>query len=221
MFLKVGHRGAKAYELENTLDSFKKAIELGANAVEMDVRKSQDGKLVIIHDDNLKRVFGKDAVVSQTSLRELKQLTENKIPTLQEALRLIDKSVKKILIELKEVGYEKEVLDVIKKEELRDRAIIVSFHEQALSNARALDKEINTGLIYVRHKRPIDTALKLKAQYLVPLYKFVHAKDVEIIHKKNLKIIVWTINTEQEAKDYMAKGVDGIASDKPDILQGL
>lgn len=221
MFLKVGHRGAKAYEIENTLDSFKKAIELGANAVEMDVQKSRDGKLVIIHDDNLKRVFGKDAVVGQSALKELKQLTENKIPTLQEALEFIDDRVEKILVELKKVGYEKEVLDTVKKEKLRDRVIIVSFHEQALSNIRLLDKEIEMGLIYARHKKPIDTALKLNAQYLVPLYRFVHTKDVENSHKKNLKIIVWTINTEQEAKEYLAKGVDGIASDKPDIFQRL
>jgi len=60
MFLKVGHRGARAYEIENTLESFKKALELGANAVELDVRQSMDGKLLLSHDDNLKRVFGSD-----------------------------------------------------------------------------------------------------------------------------------------------------------------
>ncbi len=221
MFLKVGHRGARAYEIENTLDSFKKAIELGANAIEMDVRISRDRELVIIHDDNLKRVFGKDVFVNQKTLKELKQLTENKLLTLREALRFIDHGVEKILIELKETGYEKEVINAIKKEKLRERVIIVSFHEQAILNVRALDKEIETGLIYARHKNPIDTAINLKAQYLVPLYRFIHSKNIENAHKKNLKLIVWTINTEHEAKEYKAKGVDGIATDKPDILQGL
>ncbi|MEW6162773.1 MAG: glycerophosphodiester phosphodiesterase family protein, partial [Nitrospirota bacterium] len=73
MFLKVGHRGARAYQIENTLESFKKAIELGVGAVELDVRKSKDGRLVIIHDDNLKKVFGKDILVNQATLKELKQ----------------------------------------------------------------------------------------------------------------------------------------------------
>jgi len=221
MFLKVGHRGARAYEIENTLNSFKRAIELGANAIEMDVRKSQDSKLIIIHDNNLKRVFGKDVLVNQKTLKELKQLTENKIPTLHEALKFINQSVEKILVELKEIGYEKEVLNAVKKEKLRESVIIVSFHEQALSKIRAFDKEIETGLIYAKHRNPIDTALIFKAKYLVPLYRFVHTKNVENAHNKNLKMIVWTINTEQEAKEYKAKGVDGIASDKPDILQGL
>ncbi|OHE57390.1 MAG: hypothetical protein A2Z47_05920 [Thermodesulfovibrio sp. RBG_19FT_COMBO_42_12] len=218
MFLKVGHRGAGAYEIENTLESFQKAIELGVNAVELDVRKSMDGKLIIIHDDNLKRVFSKDIPVNQATLKELKQLTENRIPTLEEALKAIDKKVGKILMELKETGYEKKVLEIVKREKLKDRVIIISFHEQALSNMRKLDEKIETGLIYSKYKNPIDAALKLNAQYLVPLYRFTHTRDIEKAHKNNLKVIVWTINTKQEVKEYITKGVDGIASDKPDIF---
>lgn len=218
MFLKVGHRGARAYEIENTLESFKRAIESGVNAIEFDARKSKDGKLIVIHDDNLKRVFGKDIPVNQATLKELRQLTEDKIPTIEEALKFIDKKVEKVLVELKEIGYEKKVLEVIRKEKLKDRVIIVSFHEEALANVRKLDKEIETGLIYTKHKKPIDAALKLNVQYLIPLYRFVHTKNIEDAHKNNLKVIVWTINTKQEAKEYIAKGVDGIASDKPDIF---
>ena len=218
MFLKVGHRGARAYETENTLESFKKAIELGANAIELDVRKTKDGKLVISHDDNLKKVYGKDVRINEASLKELKQLTENKIATLQEALEFIDNKVDKIFVELKEVGYEKKVLDVVKKEKLQDMVIVVSFHEQALLNVRKLDKTIESGLIYAKHKNPIDAALKVNAQYLVPLYRFTHTKNIEDAHKNILKVIVWTINTKQEVKEYIAKGVNGIASDKPDIF---
>jgi glycerophosphoryl diester phosphodiesterase len=218
MFLKVGHRGARAYEIENTLESFQRAIELGVNAIELDVRKSKDEKLVIIHDDNLKKVFGKDIPVNQATLKELKQFTDNKIPTIDEALQFIDKKVDKILVELKGSGYEKKVLDVIKKEKLKDRVVIISFHEQAILNVRKLDNEIETGLIYSKYKNPVDAASKLNAQYLVPLYRFTHTRDVEKAHKNNLKVIVWTINTKQEVKDYIVKGVDGIASDKPDIF---
>jgi len=218
MFLKVGHRGAKTYEIENTLESYKKAIELGANAIELDVRKSNDGKLIVIHDDNLKRVFGKDISVNETTLIELRQLTGDKIPTLEEALQFIDKKVERILVELKEVGYENKVLEIIKKENLNERVIIVSFHEPALLNVREVDGKIETGLIYAKHKNPIDAALKLKAQYLISLYKLTHTKNIEDAHKNNLKVIVWTINTKHEAKQYRDKGADGIASDNPDIL---
>jgi glycerophosphoryl diester phosphodiesterase len=63
--------------------------------------------------------------------------------------------------------------------------------------------------------------LKLDARYLIPLYRFTHAKNVEDAHRNVLKVIVWTINTVEEAKEYKAKGVDGIATDKPDILKAL
>jgi len=221
MFLRVGHRGARAYEIENTLDSFRKAMELGANAVELDVRQSKDGKLIISHDDSLKKVFGKDVPVNEATLEELKQATGSKILTLEEALRFLDRKVEKILVELKEAGYEKKVLDAIRKEQLEDRVIIVSFLEEALAHVRNLDRKIETGLIYAKFRNPLDAALKLNAHYLVPLYRFVHARDVEKAHKNNLKVIVWTINTKEEAREYIAKGVDGIASDKPDIFRGI
>ncbi len=219
IFLKVGHRGARAYETENTLESFKKAIALGVNAIELDVRKSKDGKLVIIHDDNLKKVFGRDVRVDEATLKELKELTEDKIPALEEALHFIGKKVEKILVELKEAGYEKKALEVIRKEELNNRVILISFHEQALLNIRKLDSEIETGMIYTRYKNPIDAAVKLNAQYLVSLYRFTHTKNIEEAHRNNLKVIVWTINTKEEAEKYIEKGVDGIASDKPDIFK--
>jgi glycerophosphoryl diester phosphodiesterase len=218
LFLKVGHRGAKAYETENTIESFRKAIELGANAIEFDVQQTVDHKLVIIHDDNLKRVFGQDIPIKGSLLRNLKALTGDKIPTFREALEFIDNKVDKIIVELKKEGYEKKVLRQIKKAGLRDRIIIVSFNESSLSEMRRLDKHIETGLIYARHKKPIASAIKLNSQYLLPLYRFTHTKNVERAHKNNLKVVVWTINSKDKANKYRAKGVDGIASDKPDIL---
>jgi glycerophosphoryl diester phosphodiesterase len=221
MFLKIGHRGAKAYEIENTFDSFKKAIELGANAIELDVRTSKDAGLIISHDENLKKVYGKDVRIGEATLKELKQLTENRIISLEEALRFVDGKVEKILVELKVKGYEKKALDMIKKEKLKDKVIVASFHEEVLGVVRNLDGEIETGLIYARFKKPIETALKLNAQYLIPLYRFVHRKDVQKAHKSNLKVIVWTINKREEAMMYVAKDVDGIATDKPDIFKGM
>jgi glycerophosphoryl diester phosphodiesterase len=218
MFLRVGHRGARADETENTLESFEKAIALGVNAVELDVRRSKDGQLIVSHDDTLKRVFGIDLPVHESTLEELQQATGNRLPSLQEALRFIDGKAEKILVELKEAGYEKKVLDLLRTEKLGDRVIIVSFHSDALANVRKLDKKIETGLVYAKFRNPVEAALELHAQYLLPLYRFVHTKDVEKAHRSNLKMIVWTINTKEEIKKYMAKGVDGIATDRPDIF---
>ncbi|MDH4221734.1 MAG: glycerophosphodiester phosphodiesterase family protein [Candidatus Bathyarchaeota archaeon] len=219
--LKVGHRGAKAYEPENTLRSFSKAIEFGVDAVELDVRRTKDDKIVVIHDANVDKTTNGEGLVNELTLEEIKQfVTEKgeKIPTLEEALDFLDKKVK-ILVELKETGFEKKVLSLIHEKGLEKNVVIVSFIEEALRKVRELDNEVKTGLIYVRHKDPIKAALELKASYLLSFYRFTHTSNVQKAHEKGLKVIVWTINKQEEVSDYVKKGVDGIASDRPDILK--
>jgi glycerophosphoryl diester phosphodiesterase len=218
--LRIGHRGARAYEPENTIRSFRKALEIGVDAVELDVRKTKDNKLVVIHDADVKRTTDGKGLVSELTLTEIKAFSTEKgekIPTLEEVLDFLDKKVK-ILIELKEVGVERQVLTAIGERGVKKNVIIVSFIEEALQKVRELDKDVETGLIYARHKNPLKTALELKANYLLPLYRFTHTANVQKAHENGLKVIVWTINKPEEIAEYAKKGVDGIASDKPDIL---
>jgi glycerophosphoryl diester phosphodiesterase len=218
--LHIGHRGARAYEPENTLRSFKKALEIGVNAVELDVRKTKDNQLVVIHDADVKRTTDGKGLVSELTLKEIKEFSAEqgeKIPTLKEALDFLDKKVK-ILIELKEAGVEEKVLVSVRENGLQKNVIIASFIEEALRKVRELNKEVETGLIYVKHKNPIKAALDLKADYLLPLYRFTHTANVQKAHENGLKVIVWTVNKPEEVAEYAKKGVDGIASDKPDIL---
>lgn len=220
MFLKVGHRGAKAYEPENTLKSFERAIRLGVDAVEFDVRQTKDKKLVVFHDKKVDKLTEGKGYIKDLTLKEIKELRigGEEILTLEEALDFLDKKVKKILVELKEAGFEKRVLEEIEGRGLEDRVILVSFSEDILKSVRELNKKIETGLIYVSHKNPIKAALSLGANYLVAFYRFVHTRDIEKAHDNDLKMIVWTINKKEKVKEYKKKGVDGIASDFPDIL---
>ncbi|TRO51817.1 glycerophosphodiester phosphodiesterase [Candidatus Bathyarchaeota archaeon] len=218
--LRIGHRGARAYEPENTLRSFKKAMEIGVDAIELDVRKTKDNQLVVIHDADVKRTTDGEGLVSEFTLKEIKELSAEKgekIPTLKEALNFLDSKVK-IVIELKEAGIEEKVLFAVNEMGLQKNVVIVSFIEEALRKVRDLNNEVETGLIYVKHKDPIRAALELKASYLLPLYRFTHTANVVKAHDNGLKVIVWTINNPEEISEYSKKGVDGIASDKPDIL---
>jgi len=154
-------------------------------------------------------------------LKEIKQLVTEKgekIPTLEEALDFLDKKVK-ILIELKETNFENRVIQLIEDKGLENNVIIVSFLEEALMKVRELKSDVKTGLIYARHKNPIKAALELRANYLLPLYRFTHTANIQKAHENGLKVIVWTINKPEEVSEYVKKGVDGIASDKPDILK--
>jgi glycerophosphoryl diester phosphodiesterase len=221
--LKIGHRGARAYEPENTIRSFKKALELGVDAIEFDIRKTRDSHLVVIHDADVKRTTNGKGLVADLTLNEIKHLStegNEKIPTFEEALDFIDGKAR-ILVELKEHDLEEQTVKVVHEKKLAERAVIISFLEGVLQRVRELDKDIQTGLIYAKHPHPEITALDLKVNYLISLYRFTHTANVEKAHKSGLKIIVWTINTREEAEEYKKEGVDGIASDKPDVLSGL
>ncbi|MGD0995707.1 MAG: glycerophosphodiester phosphodiesterase family protein [Candidatus Bathyarchaeia archaeon] len=218
--LRIGHRGARAYAPENTLTSFKKALEIGVDAVELDVRKTKDNQIVVIHDADVKRTTNGEGLVSELTLKEIKSFSAEKgekIPTLEETLDFLDKKVK-VVIELKETGIEEQVLSIVHMKSLEKNVVIVSFLEDALKKVRELDKDIETGLIYAKHKNPIKAALELKANYLLSFYRFTHTANVEKAHQNGLKMIVWTINKPEEVEEYAKKGVDGISSDKPDIL---
>ena len=221
--LRIGHRGARAYAPENTLKSFKKAIEIGVDAVELDVRKTNDNQLVVIHDADVKRTTNCEGLVGDLTLKEIKSLSTEggeKIPTLEEALDFLDKKVK-VFVELKEAGVEEQVLAIVHNKGLEKNVVIVSFLEEALRKVRELDKDVETGLIYAKHKNPLKAALDLKANYLLALYKFMHSANVQKAHQSGLKVVVWTINNPSEVEEYAKKGVDGIASDKPDILTNV
>jgi glycerophosphoryl diester phosphodiesterase len=221
--LRIGHRGARAYAPENTLKSFKKALEIGVDAVELDVRKTKDNQIVVIHDEDVKRTTNGEGLVSELTLKEIKDLDAGdgeKIPTLDEVLDFLGKKVK-IFVELKETGIEEQVLSIMHKKGLEKNVVIVSFLEDALKKVRELDKDIDTGLIYTKHKNPLKASIDLKANYLLALYRFTHTANVEKAHECGLKVRVWTINNPQEAEEYAKKGVDGIASDNSDILTDI
>jgi glycerophosphoryl diester phosphodiesterase len=218
--LKVGHRGARAYEPENTISSFRRALELGVDAVELDVRKTLDNELVVIHNANVNKTTNGSGMVNELTLEEIKGLVIEKnehVPTLEEVLDAVANRVK-VLVELKETGTEEQVVILIRRKGLVENVTIISFHEDILRKVRQLSDELATGLIYVRHKNPIQAALDLNAEYLLPLYRFTHSANVKTAHEAGLKVIVWTINNKEEVEEYKKKGVDGIASDKPDIL---
>jgi glycerophosphoryl diester phosphodiesterase len=220
--LRIGHRGARAYAPENTIKSFEKAIEIGVDAVELDIRKTSDNELVVIHDADIKRTTNGKGLVSELTLKEIKSFSADgeKIPTLDETLNFLDKKVK-VFIELKETGVEEQVLSIVRSKGLEKNVVIVSFLEDALKKVRELDSDIETGLIYAKHRNPVKAALDLKANYLLALYRFTHSANVQKAHENGLKMVVWTINNPDEVNEYFNKGVDGIASDKPDILMGL
>jgi len=226
MFLKIGHRGAMGYEPENTIASFRRALELKVDAVELDVYCCKTGELVVIHDDKVGRTTdGKGYVVEKTfaELRSLDAGKGEKIPTLEEVLDSVDKKAV-VNIELKGPNTAKPVSGVIgkyirEKGWLADLFWVSSFNHYELRIFKELFTEIKIGALITGI--PLDCAefgKKLTVQSVNLCIKFITKDFVDDAHQKGMKVFVWTVNDPDDIKKMRALEVDGIFSNFPDRL---
>src|SRR3989338_2222137 len=230
--IKIGHRGAAGYEPENTLSSFQKAIELGTDMVELDVRLCKSGELVVIHDDKVDRTTNGRGFVRDKTLAELRQLDAGRgqlIPSLDEVLAIVGQKAA-VNIELKGAGTALPVAGVLYKLYRsgwkENRFLVSSFDIDELRQFRNTDSVSRAGLIFDKPISGIwgskinvfDMALTLKCYSIHPSAKLTTAKLVREAHSNGLKVFVWTVNSVSEAQQLAEMGVDGIFSDFPDRL---
>jgi len=223
--LIVAHRGASAYEPENTLRSFKKALAFRPFAIECDVRATKDDKLVVIHDSRIDRTTNGKGFVRDFMFRELRKFDAGKgekIPSLQEVLSFIKNKKPMLIIEMKEPGTEKAIVELVKKNKLGSKIIIVSFYASAIKKIKKFSN-IKTGFIFsrVQPSEAVTIAIKAKADFLLPRYNLVTPELVKKAHEKNLQVITWTVDEKKLALKLIAFGIDGIASNKPDLLENI
>lgn len=223
--LITAHRGSSSEAPENTIPAFEKAIEEGADYVEMDVRLTSDGELVLMHDPSTKRTTGVDKLVCDSTYEELQQLDAGaeypeeyagtKIPTLKDA---IDTCKGKVMmnIELKTVRndgeLEKKVAELLRENHMEEQCIVTSFKQRSLVRIKKDDPDIVTGYIYSfgysnRTNYEAMDVLSIDARYLT-------RQVVTGAHKKGIMVCAWTVNTSSEMRRMMAIGVDNIITDR-------
>ncbi len=219
-FFKIAHRGASAYEPENTLRSFRRAIEMGAEMMELDVRFSSDGHLVIIHDKKLDRTTNGHGLVSEMTLSELKKLDAGKgekIPTFEEVIDL-SKGKIKLVVELKDKGTEEKVIKLVKENGLIDDVFLVSFHCDLIKRAKSLEPRIRTGLIMLFSFNTAAKGKECLADAVAPSQYFITRSMVKEVHKNGMYLFTWTVDDPKKAKKLKEMGVDGIVTNKPDLI---
>ncbi|MFH1715384.1 MAG: glycerophosphodiester phosphodiesterase [Elusimicrobiota bacterium] len=221
--LSIGHRGFKGLCLENTLESFGKAIALKADMIEFDIRRCRTGEIFVIHDRGLKRVSGIDKSIRHSDYNTIKKITlknGEKLLTLEEVLSFINKRVM-VNIEIKEKGLEKDVADIINKyvkkyKWNRKNIIVSSFNISCLRNFRRLDKYAKIGILKKSfNKKSLDIAHEIKAYSMHLNLRSVTKKIVDICHNNGLKVLVWTVNKPLEKDRLQSWKTDGIFSDIP------
>jgi glycerophosphoryl diester phosphodiesterase len=218
--LKIGHRGAKGYEPENTLISFEKAIDLNVDGIELDVHLSSDGALIIIHDETIDRTSDRKGFVNQFTALELKKYG---IPKLIEVLDLANRNCF-VNIELKGIGTAKPVVDLITRYISEENwnytdFLVSSFDWKMLEKVRLLNPKIRIGVLT---EETVDEALafakKIKAFSIHPDYVLLSKENVALMQENGFEVYPWTVNSKEDIQKIKSFNVNGIISDFPDRI---
>jgi glycerophosphoryl diester phosphodiesterase len=219
--LRIGHRGAAGHAPENTLASVEHAIALGVDLVELDVQQTKDGHLVLIHDTRVDRTTNGVGLVSELSLRALRELDAGagqRIPTVEEVLRTANGRVG-VILELKIPGLAEQVCKRVSLSGFTGPVIYASFRHDEVRVLKEADPQAMTMALFgwLPHD-PVLTAQKAKATHLGFNYRTLTASLVETAHQRGLVAFAYTVNDQRDIQSVLSVGVDGIVSDFPDRL---
>jgi glycerophosphoryl diester phosphodiesterase len=237
--LIIAHRGASAAAPQNTLAAFRRAMELGADGVELDVHLSADGIPVVIHNFEVDDVTDGTGKVTDKTLAELKELDAGakfspefageRIPTLAQVFEVLEGKLL-VNVELKDlspkgVGLEAPVAEVVRQCGMESKVLFSSFNPFTLRRVRPLAPGIPSGLLYSHDLPPY-----LRRAWLAPFTphearhpdaEMTDARLVQWCRRRKLRINVWTVDEPDEMRRLIALGVDGIITDVPDVLSAL
>ncbi len=217
----IGHRGAAGLAPENTLASFRRAVELGVDAVECDVRLSRDGRLVVIHDKTVDRTTGGSGAVGRLSFEQIRALDAGAgevVPTLEEVLEAL-RGRCELFCELKGAGTERPALEAASAAGMERQVVFVSFRPDRLEALKHLAPDARVGPILVAlEDADIRRAAAMGAELVSLRYPSASREAVEMAHESGLQLLVWTPNELAEMQAMIALGVDGITTDRPDLL---
>lgn len=239
--LIIAHRGASGHAPENTMAAFELAIELGADAVELDVRRSLDGALVVIHDATVNRTTTGEhrGFVSRLTLAQLKtldagswrgtQYAGERIPTLEEVFVGL-RGRTRFLIELKDSGIEEDVVRVIREAGVADSVMLQSFSAKSVAVIASLIPEAPSGVLFRRPilfgrgrftDKVVHTTADKGAVFAAVAHKAMTKSQVDAVSAQGLGIYAWTVNDVDAMRKMIDLGVDGIITNYPDIVRGL
>jgi glycerophosphoryl diester phosphodiesterase len=241
-FVIIGHRGASAYYPENTMSAFRAAYEMGAEMIELDILLSKDGVPVVIHDESLERTTNGAGKVMEYTYKELSKLdagswlgdehTGERIPSLEEVLQFAKGKVA-VNIEIKtEVvsndlreGIEEKAYEIVKKYDMQEYVLFSSFDYRAIAHLKELDVNIAVALLYEKQqsndKDPKELVENYNADAFNCSYRQFSKKWAEVTSEAGIPVFVYTVNSRRRMKKMIKRGVNGIFSDKPDVLKQL
>lgn len=250
--LAIGHRGASAQAPENTLAAIDRAAELGVSWVENDVQRTKDGKLVVIHDDSLRRTTNVADVFPHRSPWKVKDFTAaeiarldagswfgsrfagTRVPTLTRYMRRVEHNHQRLLLEIKNPelypGIERQILKVLgdegwlDRQHLAGRLIVQSFGAGSLRTVHKLAPAVRTALLGTPRVADLPGCADF-ADGINPSQGSISRNYVAAVHSvtgphgRPLTVFAWTVDDKESARRVARYGVDGVISDKPDVVR--
>lgn len=233
--LIFAHRGARGYAPENTMAAFRRALDLGADGIELDVQLSRDGAVVVCHDHTIDRTSDGSGWVRDLTLAELRRrdcgswfdpaFAGERIPTLEEVLAWLAPTPLLLNVELKNgpvvyPGLEEKTAALLAAFGLQERTVISSFYHPSLRRIRELDRRLRTGVLFAcRPLAPLALARDVDAAFLHPHWHYLEADWVATAQRAGVGVNVFTVNTPSELALAQAAGADGIFTDYPDLAR--
>lgn len=240
----VGHRGGAGLAAENTLAAFRKGIETGIDAIELDVHLTKDGALVVMHDPDVSRTTDGTGSIGSMTLAEVKRLNAaarstttkepQEVPTLNQVLTLAAANKVDVYIEVKVPptgrypGIEAKVAQAVRQAGLTGHVLIICFDLPTLQDIKAQDASLPTG--WLMQRSGIPTEGRASPEALVGLAKkggvdnlglsrdYLSPEIIAAAHTQGLTVGVWTVDDPAEMRRFADWGVDAITSNRPDLL---
>jgi len=224
----IAHRGYVAGNVENTISGLVSAANAGADLIEIDIQQTVDGEFVVFHDRTLRRLAGKNGVIANMTLRELKTLTihqngySDKIASLEDCIEIAKALDVALLIELKVHG--KETEDVLPKlvEKLRKYKVLDSYYVQSvdgqkMTQLKKIVPNLRVGIVYALNIGPMEESV----DFIALEESWVTEQLIEELKQNPMDLFVWTLNDDRSLQTFIEKNVSGVITDHPDVARDL
>jgi len=249
--LVIAHQGGDGIWPGDTLYAFEKAVETGADVLEMDAHITRDDYIVLMHDEEVDRTTDGTGLIEEMTLDELRQLDAAykwsnddgktfpyrgqriQVPTLDELFQTFPQMRYVIEIKLTQNPIDKPLCNLIRKHDMQDKVMVASFHDEAMQNFRETCPEVATSASRTEVRNFVLLGKVFLSGFIAPQYQSIQppydpkeSMNIPIMterfireaHAKNIKVEPWTVDDPELMKQYIQWGVDGIITDRPDLM---
>lgn len=249
--LVIAHQGGEGLWPGDTLFAFEKAVEIGSDVLEMDAHITQDGHIVLMHDETVDDTTDGTGLIEELTLEELKKLDAAydwslddgktfpyrgqgiQVPTLDEVFQAFPQMRYVIEIKLTQNPIDQPLCDLIRQYQMQDQVVIASFHDEAMKNFRKTCPEVATSASRTEVRNYVLLGKAFLWGFYVPKFQTIQppwdpedSLGIQIMterfiresHAKHIRVEPWTVNDPELMKQYIEWGVDGIITDRPDLM---